>query len=342
MHKFIDILGQSTAVDFLRHACAQDRLPHGLVFAGPFGVGKRLCADALAAWFLCQKPRGDEACGKCESCRVIGSGNHPDYHVITKELIRYHDETGKSKGIEISVKVIVPELVEAAAKTAVMDRGKFFVIEQAELMNTHAQNAMLKTLEEPAGRAAIVLLTEAPEFLLPTVLSRCQLVRFGMLDEKVVRTALEKRGIDPALALEAAKLSEGSLGGALRLINDDMLPASRQLREQIEQLIKGNPPADLPGFLKQAADAYAEKQLEKDPLGSKESATRTGLALYLSQAASNFRRRLHETTHADELERICRAIDAVAQCQMYLEANVNVAVALGQLAGAWAREFAEI
>src|SRR5437016_14251353 len=129
-----------------------------MIFAGPVGVGKATTAAALGALFLCESPRDMDACGKCESCRVFASGNHPDFHVITKELIRYHDKTGKSKGIDLSIHVIRPEVVEKAAMKPVMGRGKVFVIEQAELMNAPAQNALLKTLEEPQGRALIILL----------------------------------------------------------------------------------------------------------------------------------------------------------------------------------------
>jgi len=248
--------------------------------------------------------------------------------------------TGKSKGVDLSINVIRPELVEPAGRTSVMGRGKFFIIEQAELMSVAAQNAILKTLEEPAGRTAIVLLTDAPESLLPTVLSRCQIVRFGSLDIKLVRDRLEKQGVDPTLAADAAELSDGSLGGAMSLIAKGIVPAARELQKQIEQLLAGRPPDDLPGWLKHAADRHAEKELERDPLGSKESATRAGLNLYLSFIARWFRTHLRKTTDAAQLELICRAIDAISRCQMYLDANVNVPVALGQLAAAWEAEFA--
>jgi DNA polymerase III subunit delta' len=336
---FDDIAGQTAAVAFLRQVCAADRLPHALLFAGPAGVGKGTCAAALGAWLLCLKPRGSEACGKCESCRVFPSGNHPDYHVITKELIRYHDKTGKSKGVALSIEVIRHELVEPAAHTSVMNRGKFFVVEEADLMSAGAQNAMLKTLEEPSGRSAIVLLTDSPHSLLPTVLSRCQLVRFAPLETALVRKRLEKQGIDPATATEAAEISDGSLGGAMRLISEGTLPPAQQLRRQADELLNGHAPDDFPGFLTKAAGAYADKRLERDPLGSKEAATRAGLAMFLRIAAERFRARLHQTKDAEEVERTCCAIDAVRRCQMYLDANVNVPVALGQLAAAWAGEF---
>src|SRR5678816_3639778 len=116
MPTFNDILGQDNAIETISRAYESDRLPHGLIFAGPVGVGKATAARALATLFLCEKPKGDKPCGACGSCRGMESGNHPDYHVITRDLIRYHDKTGKSKGIDLSINVIVPELVEPAGR----------------------------------------------------------------------------------------------------------------------------------------------------------------------------------------------------------------------------------
>jgi DNA polymerase III subunit delta' len=337
---FDDIFGQPRAIEFLRATATADRLPHALVFAGPVGVGKATTALALAAWFLCQKPLPARACGKCESCRALAAGIHPDFHLVMREQIRQHDKSGKSKGTQLAIEVIRGELVAPASRTAVLGRGKFFVVEQAELATAQAQNAMLKTLEEPAGRSVIVLLTDSPEFLLPTILSRCQMVRFGSLPVDLVKKRLQERGIETAVAAEAAELSDGSLGGAMRLISEGILPAARALHEQLNTLLVGRVPADLPGWFKQAADDYAEKELIRDPLGSKEFATRGGLTTYLSLAARFFRRQLYESSDATRWDQACRAIDAIARCQMYMDANVNVPVALGQLGAAWAGQFA--
>lgn len=333
MQTLDDIFGQPAALDWLRRAYAADRLPHGLIFAGPAGVGKATTARALAAAFLCEQPRGAAACGSCPSCRAMESGNHPDYHVITKELIRYHDQTGKSKAIDLSIKVIVPEMVEPAGRKAVMGRGKVFVVEQAELMNAAAQNAMLKTLEEPAGRTLIVLLTDQPGALLPTIRSRCQTVRFAALDEGVVRKQLETRGVDRKSAADAARLAGGSLGVALKWVEDRVVGPALELEGQLDGLFAGRPPEDLPGWFKRSAEAYAERQLERDKLGSKDAATREGLALYLRLAAEHARRRLAASANdPDDLERACAAIDALARAEQYLDANVNIPLVFQQLA----------
>lgn len=327
-----DIFAQDHAVETLRRAIAADRLPHGLLFAGPTGVGKATTAGALAALFLCETPRGGSPCGGCEGCRAFEGGNHPDYHVITRELIRYHDKTGKSKAVDLSIHVIVPELVEPASRKAVMGRGKVFVVEQADLMNMHAQNALLKTLEEPAGRTVIVLLTDQPGLLLPTIRSRTQLVQFAPLPHEVVVRELHKRKIDPNTAAEAALLADGSLGLALRWIEDGVIDPAMELVKQFDSLLAGRPPGDLPSWFKRTAEAYAAKQLERDPLGSKDTATRDGIVLYLRISAEHVRRQMSATEDPNALARACAVIDAIARAEQYLDANVNVPLVIQELA----------
>src|SRR3982751_999094 len=103
---FSNIFGQQAAIDWLQQAYLADRLPHGLIFAGPVGVGKATTAAALGALLLCENPKNDDSCGKCDSCRVLAAGNHPDFRVITKELIRQYDRSGTSKAVEFSIDVI--------------------------------------------------------------------------------------------------------------------------------------------------------------------------------------------------------------------------------------------
>jgi DNA polymerase-3 subunit delta' len=337
---FDDIFGQDQAIGFLRQTYRADRLPHGLIFAGPVGVGKAATAEALGQLFLCEKPKSNATpCGKCESCRVFEAGNHPDYHVITKELIRYHDKSGTSKARDLSINVIRPELIAKAAMKPVMNVGKVFVIEQADLMSPQAQNAMLKTLEEPAGRAVIILLTDQPDALLPTVRSRCQLVRFASLDESKVKAELVKRGIDKETAAQAAALSDGSLGLAIKWIDDGVVAAAGELLTRLDSIIGAGGSGDLADWIRKAADAYAEKQLARDSLGSKDQANREGLALYLRLASQQFGRLLGEQDDPDGLEQICRAIDSIVQSEEYLDANVNIPLVLHQLSLALERQF---
>jgi len=327
-----DIFGQDDAIAWLKQTYLADRLPHALIFAGPVGVGKATTARSLGRLFLCENPSQDQSCGTCESCRVLDAGNHPDYHVITKELIRYHDKTGKSKGIDLSINVLRPEVLEPAGRKAVMGRGKVFVIEQAELMTAQAQNAMLKTLEEPAGRTLIILLTDQPNSLLPTIRSRCQTVRFAFLDEVRVRKELARRGIETAVASDAAALSRGSLGVALKWIEDGVVAPAGALIAMLDQIFAGGVVDDLPGWFKNAADAYAARQLERDELSSKDQATREGLTLYLLLAGEHIRRRFADAPDGVDLETSCAAIDALVQAETFLDGNVNISLVFQQLA----------
>jgi DNA polymerase-3 subunit delta' len=330
--RFSDILGQDDAIDTLQRAYKADRLPHGLIFAGPAGVGKGTTATAMAALFLCEKPlKSAEPCGKCDSCRLIESNTHPDFHLLYKELIRVYDKTGKSKGTTFSINVIRPELVAKAALKSALGQGKVFVIEQAELMEPPAQNAMLKTLEEPAGRTLIVLLTDSPGLLLPTIRSRCQMIRFAPLPPEVVQEQLKAKKIDAATAKDAASLADGSLGVALKWIEDGVIDPARQLTKLMDSILAGGDGAgELPGFFKKAAEAYAEKQLERDELASKDQANREAMGLFLKIAADRCRWKLAKASPAEQ-DRLCSAIEAIVRAEQYLDSNVNTALVFQQL-----------
>lgn len=337
--KLDDIFGQDAAVDWLRNAFLADRLPHGLIFAGPIGVGKKTTANAMGALFLCEKPTKDQTpCGTCKSCLAMSAEIHPDFHVVYRQLIRLEKESVKAK--ELVKEVVELHLIQPAFRKAVLGRGKVFLIKEAELMNPHAQNALLKTLEEPAGRTLIILLTDQPDCLLPTIRSRTQTVQFRPLDENIVIRELKNRGIDDKLATRAAHLTRGSLGLALKWIKDGVIEYATELIEQIDAMFNGRAPENLLGWFKKAADAYAERQLVHDSLGSKDTATREGMNLYLMLAAEHIRQRLSKSEDSEELERACAAIDAIARAETYLDSNVNVSLVFQQLAAALSREVA--
>lgn len=320
---FAHILDQDVPIEQLLTSANSGRLPHGVIFAGPVGVGKGTTAVAMAKWFLCDE--GQDPVG----ARLIDAGTHPDFHVITKELIRLTSKT--SKATTLSIDVIRDHLVAPAMKKSVTGRGKVFVVEEANLMQPPAQNALLKTLEEPAGRTLIILLTPRPSDLLATILSRAQIFRFGELSDKSILNQLKLRNVDPKLAEAAVKICDGSLGTALRWVEDGVVARARDLAAHLDGIVLGRPTTDVGDWMKLAADDYAAKQLEKDPNTSKDNATRTGLSIYLNLAARHFRAMLRTLNDPDALERICQGIDAVVRCENYLDGNVNISLALQQL-----------
>ncbi len=219
MH-FRDVQHQERALTLIRRALRSGRLAHALLFAGPQGVGKERAARALAARLLCHEAPAEELepCGTCTSCRLVVAGHHPDLHLIHRGLHREHPDRGvrERKGLTLGVEVVRHFLIEPASSSPALGRRRVFIVRDAERMNEAAQNALLKTLEEPPGSATLVLVTAHADRLLPTIRSRCQLISFDPLPAAFVAEKLIEQLDVPRPRAEAlARLSEGRLGLAL-------------------------------------------------------------------------------------------------------------------------------
>jgi len=306
------IVGHGGVVRRLRSALGRDQLAHGLLFAGPRGVGKRTVARALAGHFL----------GDTDDVRHrLAAGTLADYHVVNRRLIRNHDKTGKSKAITFNVDVVREEVVRPAHRASAEGRGKVFVVEEAETMNAQAQNALLKTLEEPYGRTLVILVTDSPARLLPTIRSRSQTFAFGELARDETLGVLRGLGVEGRDAEAAHAVAGGAPGRCLAFLEDGIVALHDQLAGLMDD---GQPLAE---FLGHAADAAAEAALKRDPLGSRDAFTRDGLGLFLGLAA----RRLARSLSDDPRPATCDHIEAFHRCERYLAANVNKDLALRQL-----------
>ena len=326
---FSAIVGQPEPLAFLSRALAAGRLPHALLFAGPGGVGKRTTAIALAAIFLADRP--DDPASVAEAARLIAAGTHPDYHFVTRQLVREIEGKKANKAIDLNVDVVRQHVIEPAARKPVMGVGKVFVVREAETMNNSAQNAMLKTLEEPGGRTLIILLTDQPHALLSTIRSRVQSVRFAPLSSTDALGVLASRRIEPTLATSAIALAGGSPGLALRWIEDDVAMRATVWHRLLDTADAQRGPTEIATFLKAASDAYAAKQLERDPAGSEDGFKRDGLTVYFRLAADHLRARLTGDATPADLDRTCDRIDALRRAESYVDGNVNTALVLQQI-----------
>ena len=219
-----DIYCQERGLDVLQRAYFADRVAHAYIFAGPTGVGRFTTAQAWAKMLLCEKPKKTktfaDSCGKCASCTVFDVGTHPDLKVITKELIEFTDKgKGKTTPIDLPIDVIREFLIEKAAERPMMSKHSVYIVKEAERLNRNSQNALLKLLEEPPKHCFIILLCSKTENLLPTTLSRCQVVRFGAVDEDRIVEKLTDLCVDQDEAIYWARFSEGSMGTALNWAN---------------------------------------------------------------------------------------------------------------------------
>lgn len=197
---FSRIIGHAPALKRLGLMLANDRLPHALLLSGPRHVGKRAVADALARALL----------------GVERLDNHPDFRLVERGR---DEKTGKlRKGIGVDE---IRALRDHLRMTSFLGGRKVAVIDEAERMNEEASNALLKTLEEPSGRACLILVAHEPEALLPTVRSRASLLPLRRLAEAEVTEALRARGAAPEDAARYAALSGGRPGLALGFLGKD-------------------------------------------------------------------------------------------------------------------------
>ncbi|MBM7583378.1 DNA polymerase-3 subunit delta' [Caldicoprobacter guelmensis] len=202
---FSDIIGQSFVIKRLKQIIESQRIGHAYVFVGPEGIGKKTISNIFARGIMC-KSQGHRPCDLCRSCRQFNSGNHPDVYRVQKG--------DKSS---IGVDQIRGVLDDIHLKPYESDR-KVYIIEDAQAMTIQAQNAFLKTLEEPPLFATIILLAENANELLPTILSRCQVFRMQRLTrEEVCAVIMRNFDISKEKAMLFAGLSNGIPGKGLKL-----------------------------------------------------------------------------------------------------------------------------
>lgn len=220
---FDEILGQERALGSLRAALRRGALHHAYLFGGPAGTGKGSAARVLAQAANCERgDRVDEPCGECGPCRKIARGVHPDVFVLSDERSmvkagRWEARGGRSPSKDIVVDQVRDLVDHRLAMKRVEGRRRFVVIDPADAMNVQAQNALLKTLEEPPEDTTLVLVASSPDALLPTIRSRCARVTFAPLPDVLVAEHLQKEGRGAEEARLAAALAAGSLGRALEL-----------------------------------------------------------------------------------------------------------------------------
>ena len=310
---FDHVLGQPTAVATITRALRSARLHHAYRFEGPDGVGKELVAVAFAQALLCTAatPLG---CGACDACRRVAATSpgdaaasggvplHPDFVVVERGLYR-PEAIGRTRPelTEISVDQIRRVVLAHAGYAPHEGRARVFLVRAAEELSISAANALLKVLEEPRPGTHFVLLTSAPERLLPTIRSRTLPVRFGPLPDDALRTLLAARATPDAESVRVIALADGSASQALAAADPEI--ATRRDRFVAEARAAIDAPTLGPavsfgealerdrdrivrdlGALGADFASQARREVGSDPAGAERAAERHELVLHTAAA----------------------------------------------------------
>jgi len=238
--------GHAAARRVVCRAIQSERPPHALLIVGPRGVGKTTLALDLAAGLSClAADPASRPCRSCTACRKVASNNHPDVHVVQPE--------GAGEQIRISQ---VQRLTSELALTAMEGRFRIAVIAAAQRMNPDAQNALLKTLEEPGPATCLVLCADDAAHLLPTVISRAARLRLAPLPTRALAALLTAEGLAEAPRARALAVAAGGRPGlAIRLSGQaDALLA----RSRISRMLLDLPDADRRTRLAAASDLISD------------------------------------------------------------------------------------
>ena len=214
--RLVDVIGQGAAVRLVQRLTSRNRLPPILLLAGLPGCGRRTLAHAITAALLCQRPVAGDACGTCESCRLVAQGDHPDV------LATAHETDLSSRKDE--AERIREEFVLGAYNSPLLGERRVFVIHGIDHFHKSWSNALLKVLEEPPRGVWFLLTAASADGILPTIRSRAQIIRLASLDHSALCDVLVRQGMNEADAHALAIHGSGSHRGLRRLASAPLEP----------------------------------------------------------------------------------------------------------------------
>ena len=214
---------QPNVVRMLTNSIKKDRIAHAYLFEGGRGTGKKNVSIQLAKSYFCMNKNEAEPCNACVECKRIESGNHPDVYILSPDGLSLKKEQ-------------IKDLQREFSKKSVESKGKIYIIEHADKMTNQAANSLLKFLEEPGGRTIAILLTEQVQQILPTILSRCQILNFRPLTPELLLQKLVEQGVPIPLGKIVASLTN-NINEALEIISDDWFAQARNIVIQLNEVL---------------------------------------------------------------------------------------------------------
>ena len=243
MAGFDHIVGHQQEIQHLKRGISTGNISHAYIFAGEKGAGKRTLADTLAMALVCES-KGEKPCGVCRFCKQAASGNHPDISVITHE-----------KPNSIGVDDVRRQLVEDVLIRPYNGGKKIYIIPEAEKMTVQAQNAILKTIEEPPAYAVIMLLASNEQSLLDTIRSRCVLLNLRPVSDAQVKEYLMEKLLVPDYEADiCVAFAQGNIGKAIRLASSEDFTAIRNSAMQLIRKAGQMPISEIIEYVKEVQE----------------------------------------------------------------------------------------
>lgn len=313
MANFKDMLGQHQVKQHLQTAISKGNISHAYIFSGETGYGRYTMASAFAKTLLCEQEHSD-ACGHCKSCMQAENRNNPDIRYITHE---------KSS---ISVDDIREQLNSDIAIKPYSGKYKIYIIREANKMTEQAQNALLKTIEEPPEYAVIILITDNLDALLPTIQSRCVHLEFKPIGkDEIAGYLIDNLQMEPKIARTAAGFCQGNVGKAIRFAASEDF---QMMKKDVLSLLTNMDKMEVIDIIETIKDFSKQKNVFTDYLDLMMLWYRdvlmfkvtkdTNILLYQDEY-NNISKQASRRSYED-LENIINAID---KAKLRLDANVN-------------------
>ena len=336
------VWGHERAISYLQTAIARDRVSHAYLIAGPAGVGKQAVAREFARAMCCDEPSrspADGPCGACLPCRKVERGTHPDVQTFSLQTQLALAEKSGGRNTALTIET-VRQIRSATALRPLEARRRVIIVEDAETLQEVAQEAFLKTVEEPAASVVVLLIADDAELLLPTIRSRCQAIDLGLVERSTIVAALQSGGVQGTKAEEIASLAAGRPGWALQAANDATLVTSR--RETVDRAlgwITGSEYDRLVAAVRMG-DSYAKRRSEvfaelEILIGVWRDALLLRVALPDYLSFPWIAERLGNVLAPWDAGHLRRAITSVQDCLADLAANVRPRLALEAMVLAW-------
>lgn len=318
MLAFQEILGHDTIKQHFQKAIEQHKVSHAYILSGEAGMGRKSLAHAFALTLLCEKG-GSQPCMNCHACKQVLSGNHPDLIHVTHE-----------KPSSIGVDDIREQIHDTIMIRPYSSYYKVYIVDEAEKMTVQAQNALLKTIEEPPSYGVIILLTTNEDLFLPTILSRCVQLKLKPLKDSVIQKYLtETLGVSENEAQLYTAFARGNLGKAIKISNSEEF---KNMYEKLLQMLRNIKSLDISQLLNYSRELKEEMDIYecldfmqvwyRDALMFK--VTNDPNLLIFKDEYSVISEMSRQTGY-DGFENILQAIE---KARIRLEANVNMELAM--------------